>query len=230
MVREKAYFNWSSGKDSALALYKSLRSERLSVRSLFTVLQRDSGKIAMHEVGTGLLRRQADAIGLPLTLLLADSKWTGEEYGLEMAGCMDRFKAQHITTALFGDLHLEPLRKERERKCNEAGMKAEFPLWGMSPKDALSEFIRLGFKAIVTCVDNTALPETFVGRAIDESFLAELPEGTDVCGENGEYHSFVFDGPIFRRPVSYRINGTYSRTFTDGKTNAVRRYTYLELE
>ena len=227
---KKAYFNWSGGKDSALALYRALRDGEFSVEALFSVLKCDGQKVAMHETGIGLLKSQADAIGIPLVPFYFNPDCSDETYRKAMLESMYRFRERGIATALFGDLHLDSLRKARERKCREAGMQAVFPLWGMSPENVLAEFVQSGFRAIVTCVDNSVLPEDFVGKVIDESFLSELPEGVDVCGENGEYHSFVFDGPIFRHPVGFRIKEKYSKTFSDTRTGASQRYTYLELE
>ena len=229
MAQTSAYFNWSSGKDSALALYRAIRSEQYSIQTLFSVLQRDSRTVAMHEVGIALLERQAEAIGIPLTPFYFDPGWTAETYGQAISVHMRRFKARRITTALFGDLHLASLRKAREESCARAGMSCAFPLWGTPPEDVLAEFVQLGFRAIVTCVDCAALPETFLGRIIDNDFLHDLPQGADLCGENGEYHSFVFDGPIFRHPVAYRVRQRYSRTFIDGRTHAPHRYAYLAL-
>lgn len=229
MKCENAYFNWSGGKDSALALYRVLCSKQFSVKALFTVLKCDSKKIAMHEVGVDLLRKQADAIGIPLVPFYFDNKWTGAEYELAMMRCMREFKNDDITTALFGDLYLEPLRSEREQKCHRVGINSVFPLWGMPTDVVMSEFIQLGFKAIVTCVDNSVLSENFIGRIIDNQFISDLPGNVDICGENGEYHSFVFDGPIFRRPVDFRIVRKYSMVFTDSQEHDVSRYTYLEL-
>jgi uncharacterized protein (TIGR00290 family) len=207
---EKAYFNWSSGKDSALALYRAVMSGLYDVRALFSVVKTD-GRLAMHEVGEALLRRQADAIGIPFHPFHIDTSWTDAEYAACMSKAVGRFKAQGIATALFGDLYLADLRRRRDEHCGMNGIKAEFPLWHVEPMDAVDEFISLGFKAVVTCVDCSVLDGSFVGRNIDDGFISELPAGVDVCGERGEYHSFVYDGPIFRRPVDFKINGSYCR-------------------
>ena len=226
---KRAYFNWSSGKDSALALYRALNSGDFSIEVLFSVLKSEGQRIAMHETGIELLKKQADAIGIELMPFYFNSDWSGETYGAAMSESIARLKARNITTALFGDLHLETLRKKREQKCKDAGITAVFPLWGTSPRDVLAEFIRLGFRAIVTCVDNSVLSEKFVGKEINENFLSELPKDIDACGEKGEYHSFVFDGPIFRHPVDFKIKGKFSQTFSDIPTGTFRRYVYLKL-
>ena len=225
---EKAYFNWSSGKDSALALYRALHSDRFSVETLLSVVKADCGRIAMHEVGVDLLGRQAQSIGIPLSIVRFNPD-APESYGTAMRDQMKRFASQNITTALFGDLYFEQLRKSREQKCAEAGMRAEFPLWGIRQEKLMREFLRLGFKAVVTCVDGSVLPDKWVGREIDEAFLHAFPPGANLCGENGEYHSFVYDGPIFQRPVAFALKEKYYMDFLDSDTGRSRRYWYLKL-
>lgn len=226
---EKAYFNWSSGKDSALALYRAVTSGLYDVRALFSVVKTDR-RLAMHEVGEALLRRQADAIGIPFHPFHIDTSWTDAEYAACMSKAVGRFKAQGIATALFGDLYLDGLRRRREANCRRDGIRAEFPLWHVEPMDAVNEFIRLGFKAVITCVDCSVLDESFVGRTINEGFISDLPAGVDVCGERGEYHSFVYDGPIFCRPVDFKVKGKYSREFEGNAAGGVAKYCYLDLE
>ena len=223
---EKAYFNWSSGKDSALALYRAMRSGRYSVEALFSAVRTD-GAVAMHEVGAGLLERQAEAIGIPLVTFPFRPEWTREEYGDALRKRMEAFKAAGIRTALFGDIYLETLRRARDTKCARMGLWTDYPLWGMSPAGVMEEFIRLGFKAVVTCVDGAVLPADMVGRTLDRAFLADLPPQADVCGERGEYHTFVYDGPLFRHPVDFTVNGRYSRTY--GMGDAAHEYCYLAL-
>lgn len=226
---EKAYFNWSSGKDSALALYRAVMSGLYDVRALFSVVKTD-GRLAMHEVGEALLRRQADAIGIPFHPFHIDTSWTDAEYAACMSKAVGRFKAQGIATALFGDLYLDGLRRWREANCCQDGIRAEFPLWHVEPMDAVNEFIRLGFKAVITCVDCSVLDESFVGRTINKGFISDLPAGMDACGEQGEYHSFVYDGPLFRRPVDFKVKGRYCREFEGNAAGGVAKYCYLDLE
>ena len=223
---EKAYFNWSSGKDSALALHCALQAGRYDVETLFSVVRQD-GAVAMHEVGTGLLARQAEAIGIPFVMFPFRPEWTGEEYGEAMRRQMEAFKAAGIRTALFGDIYLEPLRRARDAKCARMGLRTDYPLWGMPPAGVMDEFIRLGFKAVVTCVDCRVLPADMVGRTLDRTFLADLPPQADVCGERGEYHTFVYDGPLFRHPVDFTVKGRHSRTY--GEDDGAHTFSYLEL-
>ena len=229
-MAEKAYFSWSSGKDSALALYKAVTSGEYDVRALFSVVKVGDKRLAMHEVEEGLLRRQAEAAGIPFRPFYIDTTWTDEEYEANMAIEANSFKAQGIGTALFGDLYLDGLRRVREAKCRANGIKAVFPLWGISTDKVMPDFIALGFKAIVTCVDCSVLDESFVGRIIDKDFIADYPASADICGENGEYHSFVFDGPVFKRPVDFSANGTYIREFVNDGGCSISRYCYLNLD
>lgn len=164
-------------------------------------------------------------------LYLHDMAAPEEEFRSAMNRQMERFKDQNIAAALFGDLYLEELRKRREDNCRLQGIRAEFPLWGMDTRELLYEFIKQGFKSIVTCVDGSMLDETFVGRIIDESFIHDLPPNADICGENGEYHSFVFDGPIFSKPVDFEIGRKYYRDYPkDDDISKQNRYWYLELK
>lgn len=227
---KKAYFNWSSGKDSSLALYYSMKSNDLKVVSLFSVISSEEEKISMHEIKKELLIRQADAIGIPLTLFPFDPGWSAEEYGTAMKQCIEGFKAQGITTALFGDIYLEELRNKRIANCAGSGIKAEFPLWNIPPQEVMRQFVENGFKAIITCIDNSALPEAFLGKVIDREFIDNYPKNADICGENGEYHSFVFDGPIFKKPVEFHMKQKYHREYHQPETNQIHRYSYLELE
>lgn len=184
----------------------------------------------MHEIGIDLLKRQAESIGIPLTILEFDLTAPLDEYKKSMEIHIEKFKEQKLNIALFGDLYLENLRNQRSDNCRSQSIQAEFPLWNSKPRELLQEFISLGFKSIVTCVDGSLLDESFVGRVIDEAFLNDLPDGVDICGENGEYHSFVFDGPIFRKPVEFEIVSRYHKVYPNGANTMLNRYWYLELK
>lgn len=222
--------NWSSGKDAAFALYQATQSGQFDVQTLFSVVKKDSSKLAMHEIGVELLKKQAEAIGIPLTILQLDFSGSGAAYKAAMQRQMEQFQTQGIAVSLFGDLFLEELRKSREKNCNAAGFKAVFPLWGLPQRPMMEEFLRLGFRAIVTCIDHTVLDSSFAGRMIDAEFLKDLPPDVDICGENGEYHSFVFDGPIFKHPVPFRVKRKYCQVYPSPEGRAARRYWYAELE
>jgi uncharacterized protein (TIGR00290 family) len=158
----------------------------------------------MHGVRSELLKQQALSIGLPLEEVRISENITEEEYEKTMQDVMSRLKDAGIESVAFGDLFLEDVRRRREANLARIGMKGVFPLWGRNTRKLALEFIELGFKAIITCVDTSLLNGEFVGRNVDEKFLNDLPAQADPCGENGEFHSFVYDGPIFKRAIPFK--------------------------
>lgn len=204
-MNTKAFFNWSGGKDSALALYKSINSGNYEILTLLTSINKDNDRISMHGVHTDLLKKQAASIGIPLTIIELPSTVDMEEYETIMISKINEIKNMGIGTSLFGDIFLEDLKEYRIKQSAKVEMQASFPLWNIPTKDVMREFLDLGFKTIVTCVNADYLDESFVGRVIDNSFICDLPKNVDVCGENGEFHTFVFDGPIFSKPIDFNI-------------------------
>ncbi|MBO6494399.1 MAG: diphthine--ammonia ligase [Roseivirga sp.] len=202
-MAELALFNWSGGKDSALALYHTLRNSQFEVKHLLTSVNSETNRISMHGVRLSLLQKQAESIGIPLSLLSLPGEVSMEEYDQLMADKMQGFLDAGISTSIFGDIFLEDLKQYREQKLAQVGLKGGFPLWQRNTKELVNEFISLGFKTMVVSVDGSKLDQSFVGRIIDESFLNDLPENVDPCGENGEFHSFVFEGPIFKKPIGF---------------------------
>lgn len=204
-MKTKAFFNWSGGKDSALALHKILSAGTFDVLTLFTSINKDNMRISMHGVRVELLRQQAESIGIPLSIFELPSNADMTEYTNIMSDKMDELRSMDIKTAVFGDIFLEDIKKYRVEQSAKANMEAIFPLWKIPAKDIMSEFIDLGFKTIVTCVNASYLDKSFLGRVIDNDFLKDLPANVDICGENGEFHTFVFDGPIFKNPINFTI-------------------------
>jgi len=202
-MTEKAIFCWSGGKDSARALYEARLEGKCEIVSLLTTVTHDYDRVSMHGVRMTLIEEQARALGLPLEKVFISAGASDAEYEAQMRHKLEQFKRQGISSVIFGDIFLEDLRKYREDKLAQVGMRALFPIWKRDSSELARSFIELGFKAFTVCVDSRILDESFVGRLIDERFLAELPPGTDPCGENGEFHSFVFDGPIFDKPVRF---------------------------
>lgn len=203
MDKMKAYMNWSGGKDSSICLHKILQDQRYSVDSLLTSVNAAHNRISMHGVRRELLNQQAKAIGLPLHTIELPEQPGMQEYEQAMLQQVTALKQQGYTTAVFGDIFLEDLKIYREQKLATMGMECVFPLWKTPTHQLMQEFLALGFKAIIVCVNEKFLDKSFCGRLIDKSFVRDLPANVDVCGENGEYHSFVFDGPIFREPIPY---------------------------
>lgn len=194
---------WSGGKDSALALRLMQSQSDISINSLLTTITEEYERISMHGVRIDLLHRQARALGLPVDIVCISPKADDQEYRRNMAAVLIRHQQQGVSGVVFGDIFLEDVRAYREANLAEIGMQAVFPLWKRDTRQLAQEFIASGFKAIVTCIDGDVLPQSFVGRSFDRQFLADLPAPVDPCGENGEFHTFVFDGPIFHYPVSF---------------------------
>ena len=216
-MKKKAIFNWSSGKDSALALYKILQDPEFEISCLLTSVNQQYQRVSMHGVRIELLEQQAKSIGLPLQIMQIPEMPTMEVYENVMRNTLDKLKSQGVTHSVFGDIFLEDLRKYREDKLAEIGFEGVFPLWKTPTKDLIQEFIDLGFKTIVVCVNERNLDKSFVGRIIDQDFINDLPEDVDVCGENGEFHTFTFDGPIFSKPIDFEIGEVVYRKYEKPK-------------
>jgi uncharacterized protein (TIGR00290 family) len=202
---EDVLISWSGGKDSCLALYELQKAGGHRTAALLTTVTRDYDRVQMHGVRRVLLERQAASLVLPLRQVLISKGATNEEYEREMAEAFSEYKAEGIDTVVFGDLFLEDVRAYRERFLARHGMRGLYPVWMRDTAEFVREFIALGFRAVVTCVSGDALDGSFAGRLIDEEFLASLPPHVDPCGENGEFHSFVFDGPSFREEVRFTV-------------------------
>lgn len=217
-MKPKAIFNWSSGKDSALALHRTLQEDQLEVTSLLTSINKEFQRISMHGVHVSLLEKQAESLGFPLMKMELSKEPTMEEYRELMSKTMNEIQSQGITHSIFGDIFLEDLRKYREDQLKAIGMQAIFPLWKQNTTDLIHEFLDLGFKTIVTCVNETYLDKSFVGRIIDKDFIKDLPKNVDPCGENGEFHTFTFDGPIFKNPIDFEVGEIVKKTYPKPKS------------
>ncbi len=209
-----AFFNWSGGKDSALALYHVRQSREWDVQKLLTTVTEDFQRVSMHGVREELLEGQADSMGIPLVKCRLPDAASMQLYDTRMMEVLARFKTEGIETSLFGDIFLEDLRAYREQKLAQSGIRAAFPLWKRNTRELIHEFVDLGFKAIIVCVNERRLDKSFAGRFIDLDFIKDYPEPADICGENGEYHSFVFEGPIFNQPIAFEVGETVYRDYT----------------
>ncbi|WP_294231457.1 diphthine--ammonia ligase [uncultured Chryseobacterium sp.] len=219
-MKPKAIFNWSSGKDSALALYKILQEEKFEITSLLTSINKEFQRISMHGVHVSLLEKQVESLGFPLAQLELPKEPSMEEYREMMESIMTDFKKQGVTHSIFGDIFLEDLRKYREDQLAAAGIQGVFPLWKKNTKNLIEEFMDLGFKTIVTCINETYLDKSFAGRVIDKQFIEDLPENVDPCGENGEFHTFTFDGPIFKDPIGFEVGEIVKKTYPKPKSGS----------
>ncbi len=211
MARKKVWLSWSSGKDSAWSLEVLRRSGEFEVVALLTTVNQEFERVAMHAVREGLLREQAASAGVPLIAVPIPYPCPNDTYERAMAQAMARAKAEGVTHVAFGDLFLEDIRKYREEKLAGCQMTPIFPVWGLDTKQLAREMIASGVRAILTCVNPKQLDAKFAGREFDERLLAELPPEIDPCGENGEFHSFVYAGPMFRAPVPIELGSVVER-------------------
>lgn len=194
-----------SGKDSTLALHDLMLSDEFEVVLLIASVTEGYKRTSIHGVRVELLEAQAKSIGLPIRKIWIPENCSNEKYKEIMTQVNLELKEQGIEHIAFGDLFLEDVRKYREEMLKPLGMNPIFPLWGEGTTNVIERFISLGYKTIITCVDLTRLTEEFSGKEIDIQLIKELPKEVDPCGENGEYHSFVFDGPIFKNPIQFEL-------------------------
>jgi uncharacterized protein (TIGR00290 family) len=201
---QKILLAWSGGKDSALALDELLRSDDYEVVALLTTFTEGYDRVSMHGVRKVLIEQQARSLGLALAEVYIPQECSDEKYEARMQETMSRYAQAGVTAVAFGDLFLEDIRAYRETNLSRVGLKALFPLWHKDTPELARFFIDRGFEAVVSCVDSKALDSSFVGRNFDDGFLLDIPPEVDPCGENGEFHSFVADGPLFRQSIPFK--------------------------
>jgi uncharacterized protein (TIGR00290 family) len=201
-MKEKVVIGWSGGKDSAMALYETRRDPDIEIAALLTTVTEGYERISMHGVRRNLLVEQAKSVGYPLDEIVIPQICSNEIYEERMRVALEEYQKEGISSAVFGDLFLEEIRAYREERMSRIGMKCRFPVWDRPTREFAREFIDLGFRAIIVCVDTQAISSEFAGREYDSGLLQDLPAGADPCGENGEFHTFVYDGPIFSQPIA----------------------------
>lgn len=207
-IKEKVILAWSGGKDSALTLCKLQRAYRTEVIHLLTNIDAESGRALAHHIPLALLQAQAESVGLPLSVVDLPPNPPNDVYEERIEEALAALRGPKIDQVAFGDIYLEDVRDYREAHLARIGMKGVYPLWGRESPGLAQEMLDLGVRAIVCCVDTTLLDASFVGRTYDADFLKDLPRYVDPCGENGEFHTFVYDGPEFQRPVSFDVGLT----------------------
>lgn len=211
MPRLKAWLSWSSGKDSAWALQVALECGEFEVVALLTTVNATHGRVAMHAVRESLLDAQAEAVGLPLVKVSIPSPCPNAIYEAAMRKAMEQARAAGVTHAVFGDLFLEDIRAYRQKNLAACGMTPVFPLWKLDTRKLAQEMMAAGLGAYLTCIDPKKLAPSFAGRLFDARLLADLPAGVDPCGENGEFHTFAFSGPMFRLPIPVEVGEIMER-------------------
>lgn len=223
-----AVFNWSGGKDSTLALHHVLQQKLIDVRCLLTTVNSSFNRISMHGVREALLVEQANSLKLPLFQVQLPEMPDMGIYEKTMFDALSNLKSEGITHSIFGDIFLEDLKVYRENQLVKIEMEAVFPLWKRDSLELVKEFIDLGYKTIVVCTQDGL--QDFCGRVIDQSFINDLPNHIDPCGENGEFHTFVFDGPIFNQPIDFEIGELVYKTFSSPNENdKPSGYWYIDL-
>ncbi len=200
---EKVLVSWSGGKDSATALWEVQKAGIYEITALLTTVTETYDRVSMHGVRRTLLAEQARALGLPLREVFLPPNADNVEYEARMEDALGAYWDLGVRAVVFGDIFLEDVRRYRERNLARIGMHGLFPLWKRDTRELVHAFLAAGFRALVVCVDLKVLDVSFAGRVIDERFLNDLPSSVDPCGENGEFHSFVFNGPIFQEPVPF---------------------------
>lgn len=201
---KKAWIAWSSGKDSAWALYEARRSGEYEIAGALTTMTETFGRVAMHAVREEILKRQCEAMGLPQKVVPIPFPCPNEIYEACMNAALEQAKTESVTHVIFGDLFLEDIRRYREEKMAGSGIEPVFPLWGRPTNELAREMIAGGLKAQIVCVDPKVLPKELAGRRFDASLLADLPSTVDPCGERGEFHTCVVNGPIFSREIKVK--------------------------
>jgi uncharacterized protein (TIGR00290 family) len=210
-MRKKTWLSWSSGKDSAWTLHVLRGSAEHEVTGLFTTVNSAFDRVAMHAVRVELLRLQAQAVGLPLHLIEIPYPCSDAQYAAVMADFVARARDDGVQCMAFGDLYLQDVRRYREERMQGTGIEAIFPLWERPTRALLGEMLAGGLRACLTCVDPRVLPAEFAGRELTPALLESMPAHIDPCGENGEFHSFVFDGPMFSRPLDIEMGEVVER-------------------
>lgn len=204
--RKKAIFNWSGGKDSALALQKTLQDNEFDVVSLLTTINEETLTSSIHSIPVELLSRQADSIGIPLyTVLFAKDL---KNYDDKMGETVDHFKKQGVTHFIFGDIFLADVKAYRESRLNPLGIEVVEPLWDKPSAEIIDEFIKSGIKSKIIVTKTDKLDETFIGKDLDQNTVNSFPDDIDLCGENGEYHTFSYAGGLFKKEIDFSISQT----------------------
>jgi uncharacterized protein (TIGR00290 family) len=202
-MAEKVLLSWSGGKDSVLALRELKKNDNFEIAALITTITKGYDRVSMHGIRRILLEQQADSIGIRLEKLFISNNASNEEYESTFSDALLEYKRMGINSVVFGDIFLQDIRRYREDFLKGIGMRGLFPIWGKNSMVLANTFLTLGFKAVITCIDSEALDRSFAGREYDEQFLSDLPAGVDPCGENGEFHTFVYGGHIFQIPLIF---------------------------
>lgn len=233
---QKIALSWSGGKDACLALHYLMNSREYEIDHLHTVIGKETDRVGMHGIKKELIEAQAKSLNIPLKISYLPSDNSNKSYDQVMSEYADYCKSKDIKTIAFGDIFLEDLRKYREEKMAEAGMKCIFPLWKKPTKEVVNEFLDLGYQTKICAGDASKLKKEMIGQSINHQFLKDLPKDIDPCGENGEFHTFVYDGPLFQNPIEIKVDSVHSHFYEyqieeDGQIKKLKsEFFFAELE
>jgi len=226
---KKTFVGWSGGKDCTLALHKIIEEKIYKPEFLLTNVSAETNRVSMHGVRRELITRQEFSLGIKGRKIYLPTDYTYETYNKYMRHECDLMKQRGIDYAVFGDIFLEDLKKYREEKLAEAGLTGVFPLWKKPSKEIYNEFIGLGYKAMIVCVNNNKLGKEFLGKTLDKELLDKFPGDVDCCGENGEFHTFAYDGPIFRQSIQFSIGETVYKTYESPDKKGDMGFYFLDI-
>ena len=216
MIKKKAVLNWSGGKDSAHALYKILQEGKYEIVSLLTTVNRDTHLSTMHNIPISLLKVQSEHLGIPLEIVDLKANGSMEDYSESMEKIAIHFRNQGVTDFIFGDIFLHDVRSYRQKQLTPLGINVVEPLWGKTSQTIMDEFLETGLKTLIVTTMDNGLGEAAIGKVLDRSFVDSLPNGMDPNGENGEYHTFCYDGPIYDSPIPFTMGAPYKKSFNIG--------------
>lgn len=208
---KKAVFNWSGGKDSALALQKILEEKEFEVLALLTTMNEETAKSSMHSIPLEILKRQAESIGIPLYAVASSTML--KNYEEKMAEAVNHFKEQGVKHFIFGDIFLSDVKAYRESKLQTLGIEVVEPLWEKTSQEVIEEFLRSGIKSKIIVTQADLLDETYIGKDLDQNLIDSFPNNIDLCGENGEYHTLCYAGGLFKKEVEFSITETIKTSF-----------------
>jgi uncharacterized protein (TIGR00290 family) len=225
-AKMKTVISFSGGKDSTLSLYKIQNQPEYEVDSLLVTLTEGFDRVSIHGVRYELLKQQSESLGIPLREVWLPQECPNEKYQELMGKAVADMKADGVTHMVFGDIHLQDVRDYREKMLAGTGVTTIFPLWHQPVEEISREFIDLGFKTVLTCIDTESLDKSFAGRVYDLELIRDYPKDHDICGENGEFHSFVFDGPNFQYPIKFQLG---EQKITPDYLTKKDRFLYIDL-
>lgn len=227
--KQKTVLSWSGGKDSAITLQRLLRDDQTSVERLLVSINKSTNRVSMHGVRKELIERQAKVLGIPVTFLNLSENPSMEVYNSIMENEMANLMTEGFTHCAFGDIFLEDLKEYRERQLAKIGMKSIFPIWGEDTSRLAKSFVDDGFKAIFVCVNKGKQISEYTGELYSREFLDKIPDDIDPCGENGEFHTFVFDGPIFSEPIPYQKGEIVDKKYPSPKEEREVKFRFCDL-